>query len=389
MRANDNSVQVRALFKSWGPAHALADVSFTAKSGTFVTILGPSGCGKSTLLRVIAGLETPNRGTVLIAGNDVTKLGPAARMIGMVFQSYALFPHLNAADNILFGLKLRGSPRAERQRRLDETAELLGLGPYLGRKPNQLSGGQQQRVALGRAIISGRQIILMDEPLSNLDALLRHDMRNELRALQISLGLTVIYVTHDQAEALSMSDDVILMREGTIEQVGSPVEIYRRPASLFSAGFIGAPPANLIALEPSAAGMTIAGTDQVLLPRISEDPLKLGVRPEDLRKPRDDDARLVGQVTRQEYLGATLLVTLALGGGGTIVVAVKGDELSSLSSNQAAPEIGIPIDAIHLFDARTGARRDDLTRTLSSSTGRETTEGSVSPSYIAGKEPVE
>jgi len=387
--ARGNTVEVRALCKSWGQARALADVSFTAQSGTFVTILGPSGCGKSTVLRVIAGLETPDRGTVLIAGKDVTNRAPAARMIGMVFQNYALFPHLSVADNILFGLKLRGSPRAERQRRLDETVELLGLAPYLGRKPSQLSGGQQQRVALGRAIISGRQIILMDEPLSNLDALLRQDMRNELRALQVSLGLTVIYVTHDQAEALSMSDHVILMRQGTIEQATSPQEIYQRPASVFAAGFIGAPPANLIALEPREAGMAIAGIDQIVLPKLGDQPLKLGIRPEDMRAPEGDDVRLVGEITGREYLGATLLLTVSLGGGGTIVVAAMGKELSMLASNDATLEIGVPIDAIHLFDARAGTRRDDLTRRLSNLMGRESAGGSVDPDHNTEMEPVE
>jgi sn-glycerol 3-phosphate transport system ATP-binding protein len=372
-----NFVEVDAISKAWGRAQALADVSFVADSGMFVTILGPSGCGKSTLLRVIAGLEHPDSGRILIAGKDVTNLAPAARMIGMVFQNYALFPHLSVADNILFGLKLRGTPKAERQHRLEETVELLELAPYLGRRPSQLSGGQQQRVALGRAIISGRQVILMDEPLSNLDAMLRHDMRNELRALQTSLGLTVIYVTHDQAEALSMSDRVILMRDGAVEQAASAPEIYRRPATLFAAGFIGAPPTNLIALEPQDAGMAVARTDRIVLPKISEAPLKLGIRPEDLREPRDGDVRLVGRVTDQEYLGTDLLTTLSLGGAGKLVV--RRHNSSVLGDNDDALELGAPIDAIHLFDARAGARREDLIRALHSQMGRESSGGSADP----------
>ena len=298
-------------------------------------------------------------------------------MIGMVFQNYALFPHLNVADNILFGLKLRGSPKAERQTRLDKTVELLGLAPYLKRRPSELSGGQQQRVALGRAIISGRRIILMDEPLSNLDALLRHDMRNELRTLQASLGLTVIYVTHDQTEALSMSDHVILMRNGVIEQAGAPAEMYQRPATRFAAGFIGSPPSNLISLEPREDGMAITGTDQILFPKISNEQLTLGIRPEDLRLTQDGDIRICGRVTNQEYLGADLLISLSLGHAESLV-ARRGSS-SHMENRDAELELGAPIEAIHLFDARTNARRDDLIRALHSQMGREFLGGSDDP----------
>ena len=219
---------------------------------------GPSGCGKSTTLRLIAGLETADGGRVIIDGRDVTGLPPAQRNIAMVFQSYALFPHLTVAENILFGLRVRRVSAADCRTRLARVADLLGLSPLLARKPSQLSGGQQQRVALGRAIINEAPVCLMDEPLSNLDAQLRAEMRLEIRALQRKLGITMVYVTHDQVEAMSMADRVILLNGGRIEQNGTPVELYEQPANTFVARFIGTPPMNLLALEAGAGGAVIA-----------------------------------------------------------------------------------------------------------------------------------
>jgi sn-glycerol 3-phosphate transport system ATP-binding protein len=233
--------------KNWGPVRAVDNVSLTAEQGSLLVLLGPSGCGKSTTLRLIAGLEQLDGGTITIGGTDVTHLTSAQRKISMVFQSYALFPHLSVAENIVFGLRVRRVSRAERDARLKRVAEIVGLGQLLERKPSQLSGGQRQRVALGRAIIAEARVCLMDEPLSNLDAKLRHEMRTEIRALQQRLGMTMVYVTHDQTEAMTMADRVVLMRDGRVEQNGSPEELYNRPATAFTARFIGTPPMNLIA----------------------------------------------------------------------------------------------------------------------------------------------
>src|SRR6478672_7174143 len=234
--------------KNWGAMRAVADVSLTAEAGSLLVLLGPSGCGKSTTLRLIAGLEQLDGGTITIGGADVTHLTPAERQISMVFQSYALFPHLSVGENIVFGLRVRRVSRAERDERLRRVADIVGLGQLLDRKPSQLSGGQRQRVALGRAIIAEAKVCLMDEPLSNLDAKLRHEMRTEIRALQQRLGMTMVYVTHDQTEAMSMADQVILLRAGKIEHAGTPVDLYTRPATLFTARFIGGSPMNLLDL---------------------------------------------------------------------------------------------------------------------------------------------
>ena len=243
-----STIQLESVAKRWGETIAVQDMNLTAEEGRFLVLLGPSGCGKSTTLRIIAGLESPSNGRIRIDGRDVTNAPPAERHLSMVFQSYALFPHLNTAENILFGLKIRKVPGPERRRRLEKVADLVGLSDLLDRKPSQLSGGQRQRVALARAVIAENSICLMDEPLSNLDAKLRHDMRVEIRALQKRLGMTVVYVTHDQTEAMSMADKVILMRDGKIEQEGTPDDLYDNPASTFTARFVGTPPMNL--LEP-------------------------------------------------------------------------------------------------------------------------------------------
>ncbi|MEX0638495.1 MAG: ABC transporter ATP-binding protein, partial [Burkholderiales bacterium] len=241
-----SEIALQEVSKHYGAVRAVDGVSFRAAAGKFLVLLGPSGCGKSTVLRLIAGLEDVTRGKILIAGRDVTRLDPDKRRISMVFQSYALFPHLSVAENIVFGLKVRRTPAPERNERLARVAELVGLTEQMARKPSQLSGGQRQRVALARAVVAENKICLMDEPLSNLDAQLRHGMRVEIRALQQRLGMTVVYVTHDQVEAMSMADRVILMREGRIEQEGSPEELYARPATVFAARFIGTPPMNIV-----------------------------------------------------------------------------------------------------------------------------------------------
>ncbi|HXH05544.1 MAG TPA: ABC transporter ATP-binding protein, partial [Vicinamibacterales bacterium] len=235
-------IRLVSVSKAWGAVRAVDDVSLTAAPGRLLVLLGPSGCGKSTTLRLIAGLETVTAGRVWIGGVDVTDRPPAARGVSMVFQSYALFPHLTVRENIVFGLKVRRVPPPERAARLARAAELLGIGALLERRPAQLSGGQQQRVALARAIVAEKPVCLMDEPLSNLDAQLRQEMRREIRALQQTLGITMVYVTHDQTEAMSMADRVVLLRDGRIEQDGPPEALYDAPATAFVARFIGTPP---------------------------------------------------------------------------------------------------------------------------------------------------
>ena len=301
------------LTKRWGAHTAVNNVSLLVPQGQLVAILGPSGCGKSTLLRLIAGLEEPSSGRVEINGQDVTKLSPSERQISMVFQSYALFPHLSVAENVIFGLKVRKVARAERSERLKRVAELVELTPYLDRKPAQLSGGQRQRVALARAIIAEQPVCLMDEPLSNLDAQLRHEMRVEIRALQQRLGMTMVYVTHDQTEAMTMADLVVLMRNGGIEQAGAPTDIYNRPATSFVASFVGAPPMNLV----------------------PDGNIVRGIRPEHIRLGAGDDGDIArkGKITAVEYMGADTIVTVLTGEAYRVSMRLPG--ASSLRAGDA------------------------------------------------------
>jgi len=319
-------------------------------------LLGGSGCGKTTCLRMIAGLDTPSAGAIHIGKRDVTALPPAARGVAMVFQSYALFPHLNVAENILFGLKARGVPRAERDRRLSHAVDLLGIRPLLARKPGQISGGQQQRVALGRAIVAQAPVCLMDEPLSNLDAQLRAEMRREIVGLQRRLGLTMIYVTHDQTEAMSMADQVVLLRAGRLEQAAPPDEVYDRPASAFVAGFIGAPPMNLLPLSPSDDGLVIAGTDGPVLAPTRYEGVTAGIRPEALAVPAPGgfDPVLTLAIEHSEYLGADTVLT------GRVVPTTHRLQARLPGRCAAAPgeliRLAFSPAAVHLFDTTTGVR---------------------------------
>jgi sn-glycerol 3-phosphate transport system ATP-binding protein len=327
-----SAIQLEGVAKHWGASRAVDGVTFSAEAGSFVVLLGPSGCGKSTTLRLIAGLDTPTAGTIRIGGRDVTHLAPAQRGLSMVFQSYALFPHMTVAENIVFGLRVRRV--RDREARLKRAAELLGLGPLLERKPSQLSGGQQQRVALGRAIVAEAPVCLMDEPLSNLDAQLRGEMRREIRALQRRLGMTMVYVTHDQTEAMTMADRVVLLRAGRIEQVGTPEELYAKPATAFTASFIGAPPMNVM---PNGE-------------------MLVGVRPEDMKIGAGREAREGHEavVETVEYLGADSLVAVRAGGNQALLARVPGK--SGLAPGES---IRVAWDAAHEhhFDARTGERR--------------------------------
>ncbi len=351
-------ISVTGLTKHWDTATAVDDVSFEVESGSFAVLLGPSGCGKSTILRLISGLESASAGAITIGGRDVTALPPAERDLSMVFQSYALFPHLTVAENILFGLKVRKIGKNEQQQRLERVAELIGLSALLDRRPNQLSGGQQQRVALGRAIIAEKPICLMDEPLSNLDAKLRHEMRVEIRALQRKLGITMVYVTHDQAEAMGMADRIILLREGQIEQNASPAETYRKPATSFAGRFIGTPPMNLLALDWNGNDARFSGQDaQSTAPVFSgkpDMPVSIGIRPEEISFSAGSPCRAT--VEAVEYLGADTLVDCRIGNERLTVRTRNADTLTTGS------DIGLswPRDAVHLFEAVSGRRRDDL-----------------------------
>ncbi len=350
------ALDLQGLTKSFGQTLVLDGVSITVPGGGFTVLLGGSGCGKTTCLRMIAGLDLPSSGRIRIGGRDVTTLPPAARGVAMVFQSYALFPHLSVAENILFGLKARGVPRAERDRRLTQAVDLLGIRQLLGRKPSQISGGQQQRVALGRAIVAQAPVCLMDEPLSNLDAQLRAEMRREIVALQRRLGLTMIYVTHDQTEAMSMADQVVVLRAGRMEQAAPPAEVYDRPATMFVAGFIGSPPMNLLPLTPTPEGLAIAGTDGPALAPATNKELVAGIRPEALSiaRPSGFDPVLDLMIEHSEYLGADTVLT------GHIVSTPHRLQARLLGRCSAQSgevvRLAFTVASVHLFDATTGAR---------------------------------
>jgi sn-glycerol 3-phosphate transport system ATP-binding protein len=346
-----SEIVLEGVSKHYGAVRAVDGISFRAAAGKFLVLLGPSGCGKSTVLRLIAGLEGVTRGKILIAGRDVTRLEPDQRRISMVFQSYALFPHLSVAENIVFGLKVRRTPPAERNERLARVAELVGLTEQMARKPSQLSGGQRQRVALARAVVAENRICLMDEPLSNLDAQLRHGMRVEIRALQQRLGMTVVYVTHDQVEAMSMADRVILMREGRIEQEGSPEELYARPASVFAARFIGTPAMNIVALADGAHGAVIRGAPgAAVLPGRGAGRM-LGVRPEHIGLVAQGG--VPGVVTSAEYHGADTVLAVRVGEES---LHVRAPGRVPLGEN-AAVRLGWEPEDMHLFDAASGTRQ--------------------------------
>ncbi len=330
-----SSIQLIDVSKDWGGTRALDAIDLTIEPGSFCVLLGPSGCGKSTTLRIIAGLESASSGQVLIDGKDVTYQPPAQRGLAMVFQNYALFPHLSVADNITFGLSVRKVGAAETASRLQSTAELLGLRPLLERRPSQLSGGQQQRVALGRALVAQAKICLMDEPLSNLDAQLRQEMRHELRELQQRLGLTVVYVTHDQTEAMSMADQVVLLNQGRIEQSAAPRLLYARPASTFAARFIGTPAMNLLRLDNGyIAGSHVA---------VNHGAAMLGIRPESVSL----NGTVPATVRSLEYLGADLVLRCAIGDER---ITVRADGKSELAEG-AQVMLHWPAQAEHYFDS--------------------------------------
>ncbi len=298
--------------KSFGATDVLHGIDLAIRDGEFTVFVGPSGCGKSTLLRLICGLDEVSGGTIAIDGEVVNDVPPAKRGLAMVFQSYALYPHMTVAGNMGYALRLAGTPREEIDRRVKAAASVLRLDALLDRKPRQLSGGQRQRVAIGRAIVREPRLFLFDEPLSNLDAALRVDMRAEIAALKQRLGTTMIYVTHDQVEAMTLADTIVVMHAGRIEQAGSPLELYRRPANIFVARFIGSPRMNL--LPASLAG--------------DPDATEVGVRPEHVQLGPAGSGRLAGSVAMVEHLGSDLFAHVAVDGlSDRIVARLDGEQM--------------------------------------------------------------
>jgi len=313
--------------KTRAEVHAVEDANFDVKPGELVTLLGPSGCGKTTTLRMIGGFELPTKGRILIGDSDVTFLPPNGRQTATVFQSYGLFPHMDVFDNIAYGLRIRKLPQSEIKERVEAVLELVGLSDLARRAPGRLSGGQQQRVALARSLVVEPQVLLLDEPLSNLDALLREQMRVEIRRIQKSLGITAIYVTHDRIEAMSLSDRVIVMRDGRIQQIGSPGDIYERPVSMFVAGFVGKVaffPAQMEGMEADGRALCTVGGRQVRAGSAAEG-LSSGARvvvmarPESLRLVGRGEAVATGLVTARVYLGSSVEIYVKTDAGEILV----------------------------------------------------------------------
>ncbi|MEM1399158.1 MAG: sn-glycerol-3-phosphate ABC transporter ATP-binding protein UgpC [Pseudomonadota bacterium] len=304
------TVSLQDLRKSYGKTEVIHGIDMDIADGEFIVIVGPSGCGKSTLLRMVAGLETVTSGEVRIDDRRVNEIEPMDRDIAMVFQNYALYPHMSVFDNMAYGLKIAKVPRDEIEARVANAAEILQLKPYLKRKPRELSGGQRQRVAMGRAIVRKPAVFLFDEPLSNLDAKLRVQMRLEIKSLQRELGVTSLYVTHDQVEAMTLADRMIVMNEGVADQIGRPLDVYSEPATEFVAGFIGSPPTNF--LPANWLGLSVPGD------------AKVGIRPEHLNLVAEDQTDLAGMVVYSEPLGAETLVHMKLQQGEDITVRQDG-----------------------------------------------------------------
>jgi multiple sugar transport system ATP-binding protein len=357
-------VVIRNLNKMYNEVHAVKDVNLEIRDREFMVLVGPSGCGKTTTLRMVAGLETISSGDILIGDTIVNTLPPMDRDIAMVFQNYALYPHMSVYDNMAFGLKMRKFDRGEISRRVREAADILGIQNLLARKPRQLSGGQRQRVALGRAIVRHPQVFLFDEPLSNLDAMLRVQMRVELKKIHHRLGTTAIYVTHDQVEAMTLGDRVVVMKDGLVQQVGEPLDLYNAPANRFVAGFIGSPAMNFatvgIGEENGAVWAVAEGIRLKLPPEIGArlrphtgSPVTLGVRPEDLRVAAGDADELgVDAVVEVvERLGSQSLLDVRVGSG-PMVAAV---EPTVRAQPHDRLRLALNPARLHFFDGRSEA----------------------------------
>jgi multiple sugar transport system ATP-binding protein len=366
MQAPAFGLQLKAIGKAFGAVRVVSELDLDVRRGEFVVLLGASGCGKSTVLRMIAGLDEPSEGRVFIEGRDVTDLPPMARDIAMVFQNYALYPHMDVAHNMSFALELAGVDKAQIERRVQEAAAILNIGHLLARKPKELSGGQRQRVAIGRCIVREPAVFLFDEPLSNLDAKLRAHMRTELAMLHTRLGKTTVYVTHDQVEAMTLASRIVIFDKGHIQQVGTPSEVFNRPANLFVAGFIGMPGMNLLEGSVRADdGRAVLAGAGFAFPLAGDAPagqaLIAGVRPQSLR-PAAGAPMLALEVDVVEYLGMESLLVGRLAGGGedrvtAVVPGQRGDLL-----RQTVP-LEIDPAALHVFDQASGARVDLATPT--------------------------
>jgi multiple sugar transport system ATP-binding protein len=366
-----STVTLRNIHKRYTDAEVIKGVDLDINDREFVVFVGPSGCGKSTLLRMIAGLEEITSGDLLIDGERVNDVPPDKRGLAMVFQTYALYPHMTVAENMAFSLRLAGMPKNQRLERARDVARILQLEPLLNRKPKELSGGQRQRVAIGRALVRNPKVFLFDEPLSNLDAALRVQMRLELASLHDSLQATMIYVTHDQVEAMTLADKIVVLQSGLVEQVGTPLELYHHPRNLFVAGFIGSPKMNFLSVTVSAvndSGTTVEfpGGANVTIPMKPGsfsvgDRVTLGIRPEHLRLDANDPT-VTGEVLVVEQLGGETFLYVRIAGGDTLVVQTDGDNPSRTHDRAF---IHINGDLCHLFDqngeAVPKARRHQLT----------------------------
>ena len=355
------SLDLRGLLKRFGAVEVIHGLDLHIDDGEFIVFVGPSGCGKSTLLRMIAGLEEVTQGEIWLDGEVVNEVPAAKRGLAMVFQSYALYPHMSVRKNLSFGLETLRTPRPEIKRRVTHAAEILQIGELLDRRPGQLSGGQRQRVAIGRAIVREPKIFLFDEPLSNLDAELRVQMRVEIKKLHRRLGVTMIFVTHDQVEAMTLADRIVVLRSGVIEQVGTPLDLYNRPANLFVAGFIGSPRMNFLAGEIGEVAngqVTFRGRSGIslTLPQTSALPqadqiVTLGVRPEHLRVADHMAGTLSGEVQLTEHLGGETFLHVALPAGEMIVVEIPGQV-----DTRPGERIGLTVEqGKHHFFAPNGA----------------------------------
>ena len=350
-------ININTINKYYGDVHVIKDISLDIKSQSFTVLVGPSGCGKSTMLRMIAGLEDINSGTISIDGEVVNDLPPKQRNIAMVFQSYALYPHMTVFDNMAFGLKLEKRSKDEINERVQEAARILQIEEYLHRKPKQLSGGQRQRVAIGRAITRKPKVFLFDEPLSNLDAALRVQMRVELAKLHDQLNATMIYVTHDQTEAMTLADDIVVLDEGIVSQKGSPMELYSNPANLFVGGFIGSPKMNfvdskILSATNDSTEIDIFGTSKITIPKTSSnssngDSVTLGIRPEHLLVNQDGDASWESKVFVVEKLGSGTFLYLEKDGE-PLVVETEGD--SNIKVGDTV-KVGFTASRCQLFDS--------------------------------------
>ncbi len=348
-------VRLKDVRKSFGNVEVIKGVNLEIEDGEFVVFVGPSGCGKSTLLRMISGLEDITSGTLEIGGRVVNEVPPKERGIAMVFQTYAIFPHMTVRDNVAFGLTINGVPKEEKERKVLEAARILQMEHLLDRRPSQLSGGQRQRVAIGRAIVRDPSVFLFDEPLSNLDAALRMSMRMEIGALHQRLKATMIYVTHDQVEAMTLADKIVVLKDGAVMQIGAPMELYHEPANLFVAGFLGAPSMNFIdvSVEKTNGAEALvrnAALEPISVPNrvgVANGGAILGVRPQYLQPVAPSEGMLHGKVALTERLGSETVVDVTLADGEKIIVALPEDRRLGLGE-----EIGLRFDPrmAHLFD---------------------------------------